>query len=109
MRRRSDVVALWPAAGCVNESVMYPTLLVHWEMLAEAKFVVVRPETVRALEESMRPEPRSEVKYEPLMMRAPTEWEPVVVALPTMVDDAVARKPPDKVSCEVVADIPVAG
>jgi hypothetical protein len=44
-----------------------------------------------------------------LSSSAPTECDPVVVALPTIVDDAVERKPVDRVISDVVAETPADG
>ena len=72
-------------------------------MFGDAKFEVVRPETVRAPEELERPEPSNDVKSELLRNNDPTPNDPVVVALPTMVDDAVERKP---LVSKSVVDVP---
>ncbi len=53
----------------VNGNCVYPALLVHCEMLGEAKLEVVRPDTVSAPLLFDRPVPRSELNDEPLITR----------------------------------------
>jgi hypothetical protein len=69
-------------------------LFVHCEMLAELKLAVVNPDTVNAFDEIARPEPVMSESQSPFTFNDPAYWLPVVVALPTMVEEAVERKPP---------------
>lgn len=65
-------------------------------------------ETVRDVPERARPEPVMSDIHSPFTLIEPTDILPVVVAFPTMVDEAVERKP-FMVSSDVVADPPYAG
>ena len=55
--------------------VTYPELLVHCEMLADEKLVVVNPDTVRAPLEFDSPEPKRLLKDELLTIRFVVEAE----------------------------------
>ena len=93
-----EVAKRFPTVNCVPVAMRLPEeLVVTIEFMGSvAREEKGRLETVKVPAEFVNPVPRREVKSELFMNNDPRPNDPVVVALPTIVDDAVERKPFNK-------------